>query len=686
MSAPRTRSKAVINGELQYLSVSSLEKADTRKTGCARKWAYRYVHGVPEPETPAQAAKKNAGTGMHADLARYLRTGDRALGAMALKALASGYVPPFERGPYLVEQNLDDWGLTAGGVPLIGSLDLAHDHALNYGAANADEIVDPPGSAEVLDWKWKSGEGTTRSGQSTLLDPSELASSIQMSGYGTAVSLRFPSVQRVRLSHVYMFGRIDKSGASVPNTTVPRKVTRLHVVDDCRRSWEYADALGRALRDIARERNIERVDANRHACDAYGGCGHRGYCTGYRQNSLSTLFGESATMGLMETLGAAPGTFNLAAEEQNLRAQQALIAAGQAGVVGPAATPLAALAPALVSPGPSWPVGFPDAWRAIQSAGQGYPSLAGAAAAALAQLCGQQIAPGAVYAGAGAMAGIQIADPIQVLQLAGDFGWRPAAPVPPPIPVVAAPVPAPVITFAAPAATALTQTAASVPATPAITVPWQGTPMSAQNAPSILPPDAPVSRPELAAKPIEGFTMPCAPAVPTGVTFGAPAITPPTDQSAIVGTSEAPKAKRGRPRKAPAVATVEDLATRAGQVVTEDAAGVKYVDTVDGYEVFVDCITDGTEPLDGYVDGLLAALVAKFCPPPCLPDVRCAPKDSPLGYGGHLGAINAMVRERPPSPGRLSLRTHDDPIRREVADALRVVCARTGGLYVRGVR
>jgi hypothetical protein len=678
--ARRTRGKAVINGELQYLSVSSLEKADTRKTGCARKWAYRYVHGVPEPETPKQAQKKNAGTGMHADLAKYSKTGDRGLGAMALKALASGYVPPFDPArPVMVEQDLDAWGLTAGGVPVIGQLDHANDRALNHGAASADEMIDPPGTVEVLDWKWKSGEGTTRSGQSTLLEPAELVQSIQMSGYGTAVSLRFPTVERVRLSHVYVFGRLDKNGASVPTSTAPRKVTRLVMVDEARRSWEYADALGRSVRDIARERNIERVDANRHACDAYGGCGHREYCTGYRQNSLSTLFGESATMGLMETLGAAPGTFNLAAEEQHLRAQQAQIAAGQVAVSTPTATPPGTLAPALAAPGPSWPVGFPEAWRAIQAAGQGYPSLAGGAAAALAQLCGQAIAPGAVYAGAGALAGIQIADPIQVLQLAGDFGWRAAAPVPAPIPVVAAPAPAPFIP---------TTFAEAVRQPPPV-------------APSILPPDAPASNPALAAKPIEGFT-PATPfaigapvtvqgGVATPVAFGtsAPAITPPTDQSAIAGTSEAPKAKRGRPRKNPevtTVATVENLAARAGAAITEDAAGVKYVTEVSGYEVFVDCVTDGTEALDAYIDGILNALVAKFCPPPCLPDVRCAPKDSPLGYGGHLGAISALVRERPPAPGRWSLRTHDDPIRREVADALRVVCDRNNGLFVRGLK
>jgi hypothetical protein len=103
-------------------------------------------------------------------------------------------------------------------------------------------------------------------------------------------------------------------------------------------------------------------------------------------------------------------------------------------------------------------------------------------------------------------------------------------------------------------------------------------------------------------------------------------------------------------------------------------------------EVFVDAIPNREfESLAPYVDNMLAFL-SKTYNPNGLQDVRCAPKESPLGYGGWRGAVRAIVIEKPPQPATYYLDTRNNELMAEVADAMRVVCERTQSLYVRGVR
>jgi hypothetical protein len=92
------------------------------------------------------------------------------------------------------------------------------------------------------------------------------------------------------------------------------------------------------------------------------------------------------------------------------------------------------------------------------------------------------------------------------------------------------------------------------------------------------------------------------------------------------------------------------------------------------------------ESLRPYVDQICDALVKKFnTSADNLRDVRVAPKDSPLGYGGWAGAIRALVIDCPPPAGCYYLDARDSDLNRAVADGLETVCNSTGALYSKGL-
>lgn len=317
--------KAVVNGELQYLSVSQLEKFDGRSmTGCNRKWWYRYVAGMPEPTSKSM----QYGIDFHKEIETYLRTGVKALSPLALRTLHLLPKPSknlwLEQPIHTIHNGKVISVLTAAGVPFMGQMDIVNREGTNQGTSDIAEAFDPPGTVEVIDLKWK-GNATWR-GESTFKKPDELIKTIQMAGYGEFVRRSFSTARHVRLSHVYA---PVKGG-------VPTKVTRLHVVEDCAKAWEYAEALAGSVKDVARETDVERVPVNLQACGAYGGCPYLGTC--------SKNVGAK-NMGLLD---------DLKAEEKTLKAE---VKAQQATTSALAAT-----------------------WAKIKAFGRGYPALNGQAA------------------------------------------------------------------------------------------------------------------------------------------------------------------------------------------------------------------------------------------------------------------------------------------------------------------
>lgn len=654
----------VSNGVLNHISATVLEKGDARSGGCMRALWYHKVARVPEVMANPVAIAN--GKALDAELTSYMRTGIKHLSALALSGL---HIVP-DPGPDLLLQHSINGYLTCAGVPFNGTLDCSHTRGVNKGGTDILEMYDPPGTVEIIDWKFKSkAPSATYAG--FVLEPGELIQSIQMSSYGMWARTAYPDATHVRLSHGVFFG----VGAK------PRKVTKLHVIDDVVSSWEYTEALARTFKDVVRETDADRVDANIHACGKYGGCQHKQYCSAfkvaYADQTSAALFGETlakeigASMGLMSTIpGMQPQQVvvsqqpqvtidlrqQLADEEQRLRTQATQTNAGVT-------------------------MDFAAAWKAIEASGRGYPALGGAAAVQRAALVGQQIPAGAHLQGAGDLASILMADPAHVIQLGQELSPQ-------------------------------------APTTQQI--------MHVTRPPSVLPPDAPQNNPALAAQPMPGWTPQPAPGQVVsfqGQQYMQQQVNPQTITSQYVPqaplitnvpaqqvqsfvqnatqppVAEAPKKRRGRPpRVQPPVAgvatplqtqqlTVGGVIGAQGMQQIADTPMRAVLDEESELEVYVDCIPNGEfEPINAYVEHLLGVLCEKFIPAQGLKDVRCAPKDSALGYGGWKGAIRAIIIEQPPVADTYVVDTRGNEIMEVVADALLQVCNNTQSRYVRGVR
>ncbi len=614
---------AVVGGEIRFLSVSSVEKFDPRSGGCQRKWWYRYIGKVKD----APSKSKDAGIALHDELATYLQTGAKALSSLALSGL---HMVPDPGPDLLVEQSIGGIKnplLTADGIPFVGKIDCAHDRGTNKGTDDINDTNDPPGTIELIDWKWK-GDGTRLE---FFMQPGELINTVQMSGYGVFAARAFPQHTHVRLSHGYFPAKGRK----------PFKASKLHVINDCERSWKYVEGLARSMRVVARETSPERVQGNPNACGAYGGCVNREYCSTYKaineQRSLVSLYGEqkeNIVMGLLQNLPPALQPMQQLSLPLPSPTMQAQLLAEETAQRQQAAQTSVGILP-----------GFADAWRAIEQSGRGYPALGGAAAVMRAALVGQSLGMGASLQGAGDLGTIPpLHDPQDIIRLGGEL-------------VRAQPV-------------AQTQAVAPTaqPAPFVQHVQHYAPPMS------ILPPDAPASNPALAAKPLESVTT--APVMQwAGPNLAPPPMTPPP----------APK-KRGRP-KASSPASVAVQQPVMAPPPTDVTPVAQATDAGDDLEVFVDAIPNcNFVSLHPYIDTICAALCAKFIPPGGLADVRCAPKDGPLGFGGWRGAISAIVREHPPTSGTYYLDTRGNELALEVAEAMRTHCEKVGALYVRGVR
>ncbi len=670
--------KTVVGGVLKFASVSSVKLFDRKtKAGCPRKWHKRYVQGIREEETENMRKAKDAGIALDKEMKHYLLTGEKNLSPLALSGLHIVDLPgpglsvdikintveyfqngqPFAPLPELPNGEQAKYpkdvqvvirsALSAGGIPFVGELDIAQSRGY-YRDNDGEHQQDPPNTIEVSDLKFKS-VAKDRDGNSTLMRETDLVRDIQMAGYGEWVARVRPSTERVRLSHLYF----PKRGGS------PTKVTRLHVIDDARRTWEYVDNVVRSMVDVAKETDWERVPGADRAtsCDAYGGCSFRETCSAYQQTSLDNLYSKIAadhlqekTMGLIATTqpqllnqanthSPPPMQQQLAQEEAAMRAQ---VAQQQTQM-------------------PFNAVDFLNMCHRLGNYGVGFPALAGNAAQAYAVAGGQSVAPGFSFHGIPAPAGapqsvhnLMLHEVANVYQLekecAARFG-QPAAPQ----------------QFLTPPQAPPPQTAANTP-------PYNG-------VPNFLPPGAPESMPQLAS----------------------PQAAPPV-------TAEAPAAagpKRGRPKKSQDVAP-EQIAVTQGAPPSPSASQVTpaassafvppppappCAETEAGWgSVLVNArfASKATKSLASYVDYINAELSKRYSVladgSPGIQDVRCVPKDSPLAFGGWKGAVREIVKADPPPQGDYHLDTFMDELNEVVADALRVVSEQCGWIYVRGTR
>jgi hypothetical protein len=384
---------------LRYVSPSSVTLADAGSYGgCLRRWWFRYVAGKPEPESAAQ----RAGTELHAEIEHYLRSGQRALGRLALTGFS--FIPP--PGDDLdvehpLATSLETATLRPAGVPMIGYVDCINPRGVNYGASDVDATRDPPGTVEALDWK------TTGQEVGRLKSASEIADTIQMAAYGAALVAR--GAAHVRLSHVYFFTRGSKPA---------KKISALRPAEKVMERWGYVEGVVRGLKGAAKALDASDVSGNLASCDAYGGCPHRSYCPQSRAATIARTFGKDP-MSLLSSIKqpaapAAPsGAASIKAEMERLRAAEAAAKAARTEVA------------------------IPEGFRAaLDWLGEprdtlpGMPAFGGAAAKVYAAVRGLEPAASG-YAGSGEIGAHTVTDPAQLREIALELGMPDgAAPAP----------------------------------------------------------------------------------------------------------------------------------------------------------------------------------------------------------------------------------------------------------------
>jgi hypothetical protein len=710
--------RTIVDGEIKYASVSGVKLYDPRtKGGCPRRYFKRYVLGEREIGSDVNEEAKAAGLALDKELKVYLRTGSKAMSPLAIKGIHILETPgpdigldvsihtteyylngqPFAALPLLEngEQQKYPEGtkvivrspLTAGGVPFVGELDLVHRRG-HWRDDEGEFHADPPGTVEVGDIKYKSNE-KNRDGGSNLMIPSDLVRDIQMAGYGEWVSRVCPDATHVRLSLLYF--------PKKPAGALPSKVTRLHVLDDCHRTWEYVEGLVRDMQQVARETDVEHVPGNIASCESYGGCPHRATCSAYKATSLNNLFNKIATdhvqekqkmgiiansPGLMQQQGLPQATpavtqQQLAAEEQQMRVQVAQQQQQMPTVQAAAQNTGADL--------------LTTCYRLSQY-GFGFPKLVGNAAMAYAQASGQNVAPGFEFQGVPANAGssrslhgLPLSEVAHIYQLDGELAAEKAKQG------------LPQIMPGAVDASRVNVFPQTQPQQVGVIVQgqvYQTAPIPQQFNPQPAP---------MPTGPAISFLAPNAPESMPALAQAAPPSTAPVE--------EKPKKKRGRPAAtdsgtAPEAVVPTPSATQtAAPAQTSTPSAPPTQVTPAAAPTFEQCEPDSsrgcvlvnarfadkqTKSLAGYVDYINAELAKRYCVNEDgsmgVQDVRCPPKDSILAYGGVWGAVRAVVKADPPPQGDYHLDTFMDPLNEAVADALRCVAAVKGWIYVRGVR
>ncbi len=661
--ATQENGPSVVAGRLIWTSASGITTADPNSYGgCLRRWWYEKVGGVETTETEAM----RGGTALHKEIESHLLTGTSLASP---RVLAGRMFIPQPGGSLAIERPIHF--KTKDGVSIFGHVDL-YNFRQEYIDEEGEVQPDPPWSFEVKDWKTTSDFGFAKNAR-------ELAENVQLATYAEAGFRFAPDMEHVRLTHVYF---------KTKGRPEAKLVTIRRSREEIAQRWEYNEAVVRSMGHAASETTAETVPGQRKACDAYGGCPHRGGCSVYQSNSLDALFSKIAadhtetkdnTVGLLSSGTILPPPApdmraSLAAEEATMRTQ---VAQQQQQM-------------------PQNVAQLADVCARLSAYGYGFPALGGNAAQAYASLGGQSVPPGFVYQGIPAAAGakrslhsIQLTEPGHIFQIEGELAAERGQPIPT-APAQQAPV-TNVATNQAPISSNSTL----------YTQRLEQAYSSSNNIGGILPPGAPESIPALAQ---------ARPAAPTEYTLGSePAATPPKkgrpkkekvldaapEATAAVETpTTPPPASVGVPASpVPPVAT-SSLYSRVASVALDSPA---FRDTVPVKAdppcvvlINARAVSLSTRSLAPYVDYINGELAKRYCVTsdgkPGVQDVRCAPKDSPLAFGGWKGAVREVVKADPPPPGDYHLDTFVDELNEVVADALRVVTENKGWLYIRGTR
>lgn len=628
-----TRGRAVVDGELQYVSPSQIVKADHQSFGgCLRRWHYGKVMGLKEPEFQAAAT----GTEGHAQIAEYMTTGRMVLGQHALKA--KRFLPEPSRD-HQVELSIDDGSLLIAGLPMVGLIDWLNPSRtvqLDHG-----EVYDPARSEEIVDWKF--------TGRKEFPSPREVAESPPMTIYGEWRA-RKAGLEYVRLSHVYI-------------ATRRREVSKRSVLvrrQDLIPRYQRAEGVVRLMQQAARCKSAEEVDANLEACSAGQGCPFRSQCSAGTQKSLIDLLGPQGAADFLRpkedpmSLLSIPA---LAAMQKQptpaeVEAERARLAAEEA-----------AARKEQVPPGISQAIEYIHSVRGVQvrlangtSTPLGAPALGGDAATLWATFLGLDF-QGHGLSGSGALAGTTVMNAADLPALAQEIS------------AVVAAQPAPAVAPAAPPAVGL------LPPDAPVSNPAAMQQTAAAAPPPVVPQTVNVvnvaAPPPSAGAPIAAFPPP-------------PPAAPVAEEPGELKLSK--KARAEFERLQARLTEVEGQLSVANQMLA-DARSMPAVGPAPtaapaaGLQVYADAIPP-TAPFTD-LGPWVREVVQKLAERCQVADVRLAPKGSPLEFGQWRAHLAACFREVPLADGVYFLDTRGSDFAEIAADAMRT---RAGAQVTRGIR
>lgn len=227
----------VEDGRINRLSVSQVEKFDPVSSvwGCNRRWWFRYVARLEEPQTVSQAE----GIRLHEQIEHYLKTGQDVLGPLACSGRS--FIPAPGSG-LLVEHEIPEGTLKALGIPFAGRIDVVNLRDLRQTEDGTE------GEIELVDWK-------TTSNLKYAKTEEQLRSSVQMSGYAKW-GMDTYKTESARLTH----------GVFQTKSTGSRRISCTVDYETVTYNWRRVEGVVGEMVGVAKEVDVSKIPANTSAC------------------------------------------------------------------------------------------------------------------------------------------------------------------------------------------------------------------------------------------------------------------------------------------------------------------------------------------------------------------------------------------------------------------------------------
>lgn len=252
------------NGKLVRLSVSQI----SRFQSCQRKWWYRYVGGLPEPESPAANVGKDGhkrletyfkGEPQEDGTTRYSRSG---LSPMEIPALS--YLP-------------------APGPDVFPEVELTHLKLAGVAFAGSADLVDTNGYI-VYDYKFQSSPRPFK-------EPT-----VQMWGYLEEMRIRFDLKTTPLRFRFIGINKKPPHGVKVS----PFDVTCSQVAE----AWKAYEPVVESMHLAAEKKHAQEVSASPAACYEYGRCPYFDVCE-KNDTELSKIILGGDSMSFLDELETA---------------------------------------------------------------------------------------------------------------------------------------------------------------------------------------------------------------------------------------------------------------------------------------------------------------------------------------------------------------------------------------------